>query len=59
MEVSVIPLESELVARTHIVERNRSLAFFVKNAALAPLCPKDFNVASPCTASKNSDANAA
>ena len=42
-----------------IFGRYYSDSYIVKNADLAPLCPKDFNVASPCTASKNSDANAA
>ena len=56
--VSVIPRASEFVARTHMVELKRWSAFSLSVLARGPLCPKDFRVASPCTESKNSAANA-
>ena len=47
IEQSVIPLESTLVPRTHMVFLNKSRAFTSKESARFELCPNAFKVARP------------
>ncbi len=59
MTVSVMPRASVLLPSTHIVLRKRSRARTSSWRARAPLWPKAFKVASPCTASRKSAPKAA
>ena len=47
IEQSVIPLESTLVPKTHMVFLNKSRALNSKESARFVLCPNAFNVANP------------
>ena len=58
MPVSVSPRVAALVASTHIVLRKTSCALAARSRPRAVLWPNAFNVASPCTASRNSAAKA-